>query len=170
MYNQWSQGTSFLGRQVMRYRLLILFLGMGLICYGQVQIKQLKMAESRFCQTRTSSMLGKPEVMNGYFRFVAPDSVCWKYDGLDNVKLPKQMLELIRQSVSGDMQSVNEAFKIIWQDDNMVMMPLKNQIKRFFTSIIIMFDKEGVAKKIILLEPNGDTTEIEFLKLKYTAK
>lgn len=154
----------------MRYRLLILFFFISLFCSAQVQVKQLNRAESRFRQTRTSSMLEKPEVRNGYFLFIAPDSICWKYDGMENIQLPKPMLALIRQAVSGNIEAAKKAFNISWKGSNMVLIPLKNQVKRFFSSITIVFGNEGVAKKVELVEPNGDTTEIEFLKLKYTAK
>lgn len=154
----------------MRHILLILFLAIGLTTAAQVQPRQLKRAESSFRQTRISVMLENPEVREGSFLYIAPDSIRWCYDGMENVKLPKQMLSLIRQAVSGDVQTVKSMFRISWHGNDMMLTPLKNQVKRFFSTIKVTFTNDGVAKRVLLTEPNGDTTEIEFLKLKYTAK
>lgn len=151
----------------MRYWLLLLVMTVGMVSNAQVQVKRLMSAESRFRQTRRSVMLERLEVREGTFRFFAPDSVCWKYDGMENVRMPRQMLLLVRQAVSGNVESVKKNFKVSWRGENMILIPQKSQMKRFFVSITISFEKEGVAKRVKIDEPNGDYTEIEFLNLKY---
>lgn len=152
----------------MKKILLLIFICASLAAQAQVKVTMIQTASSRFRQTRTSMMLEKPEIRQGSFRFIAPDSICWKYDGLDNVRLPEQMLGFIRQAVSGDMAAAEGSFNISWKDKTMILTPIKKQIKRFFTNIHIVFNDKGVAREVRLIEPSGDETLIEFINLQYT--
>ncbi|MCQ2335177.1 MAG: outer membrane lipoprotein carrier protein LolA [Paludibacteraceae bacterium] len=136
--------------------------------WAQVQIAPLATASSRFRQTRTSAMLQEPEIRMGSFEFSAPDEIRWIYDGLENLRLPDQMLALIKQAVSGRMEGAEELFQMEWNEQELTMVPRKKQMKRFFSSIRIVFAADGVARQVLLTEPTGDTTTIEFINIKYT--
>ncbi len=104
----------------------------------------------------------------GSFEFSAPDEIRWIYDGLENLRLPDQMLALIKQAVSGRMEGAEELFQMEWNEQELTMVPRKKQMKRFFSSIRIVFAADGVARQVLLTEPTGDTTTIEFINIKYT--
>lgn len=151
----------------MRKTLICIFTLLSLTLSAQVKVARLAQAESTFRQVRTSALLDRPEQRTGHFRYTAPDMIEWKYDGLENLQFPEQMLGFIRQAVSGDMDAAAAIFDIQWSDMTATMLPKKKQMRRFFEKIEIVFVKEGVARRVILTEPSGDTTEIEFINLKY---
>lgn len=150
------------------YLLLVLICSVSL--NAQVSVARLATATARFKQVRTSSMLKEPEVRMGSFEFAAPDQIKWVYDGLENLQLPEQMLGLIRQAVSGNMDDIDNMFQTEWKDKELTMTPKKKQMKRFFASIRIKFSSDGVARQVILTEPSGDITSIEFINIRYTVK
>lgn len=137
---------------------------------AQLQVARLETATSRFKQIRTSTMLQTPETRYGMFEYTAPDQIKWIYDGLENLQLPEQMLGLIRQAVSGNMEGINEMFFTEWEKQTLTMTPRKKQLKRFFSTIQIIFSPDGVAHQVILTEPSGDVTAIEFINIRYTKK
>lgn len=140
----------------------------GLNASAQVEIALLKNAQAEFMQTRKSMVLTEPIVQRGTFVYIAPDSICWKYDGLENVNLPEQMLSLIKQAVSGNMDSTKGIFDMVWHGKCLTLIPKKKQISKFFKQISIHFNTTGVATKVCLEEPKGDQTEIEFINMKYS--
>jgi len=154
-------------RKMRKYITLSLVI-LSLSVHAEVEIALLKSAESQFKQIRTSAVLTDPLIQMGKFAYYAPDSIYWKYDGLDNVQLPEQMLSLIRQAVSGNMASVNGTFETTWHEQKLTLIPKKKQISKFFKQIDIYFNAAGVATTVILSEPSGDQTQIEFINMKYT--
>lgn len=157
-----------LSHRKMKKYILFIFLFVSLTIQAEVQIALLRKAEANFKQTRTSMVLTEPIVQRGFFAYVAPDSICWKYDELDNLRLPEQMLSLIKQAVSGDLESAKNTFETKWDKQALTLVPKKKQIQKIFQQIIILFDTNGVATKVYLEEPNGDQTKIEFINMKYT--
>ncbi|MBO4582159.1 MAG: outer membrane lipoprotein carrier protein LolA [Bacteroidales bacterium] len=147
--------------------LTIVLLGQ-LSLYAQVRIANLSSASASFCQTKVSVALMKPEIQYGHFSFTAPDQISWKYQNNSTLQMPAPMLDLIRKTVSGDFSVLEKEFALQWNKQELVMTPQQKQIKRIFSSITIVFDVSGVAKKVILKEVNGDVTTIEFMNLKYT--
>lgn len=152
----------------MRKWLVYIALFFVLSANAQVSVTHIETAASRFKQVRTSAMLQEPEIRMGSFEYVAPDSIQWVYDGIENLRLPEQMLELIRQAVSGNTDRLNDMFLTEWEDATLTLIPQKKQMKRFFSSIQIIFSPDGVAHHVILTEPTGDITSIEFINIRYT--
>lgn len=155
-------------RKMKKYILFIFLFVVSLTIQAEVQIALLKNAEANFKQTRTSMVLAEPIIQRGSFAYVAPDSICWKYDKLENLRLPEQMLSLIKQAVSGDLESAKSTFETKWDKQALTLVPKKKQIQKIFQQITILFDTNGVATKVYLDEPNGDQTKIEFINMKYT--
>lgn len=151
----------------MKKYIFFVLITISLSVNAEVKVALLKDAEARFKQTRTTMVVTEPIVQTGTFVYMAPDSICWKYDGMEKVQLPKQMLTFIRQAVSGDFNSTKDAFDTRWDEQKLTLTPLKKQIKKFFSKIDILFNSAGVATTICLEEPNGDLTKIEFIKMKY---
>lgn len=152
----------------MRKKILLILFIMCASAHAQVRVAQLASASSRFRQVRSSALLQEPEVRMGSFEFAAPDAIRWVYDGLENLQMPDQMLAMIRQSVSGNMQDLDALFAVEWSQQQLTMIPRRKQMKRFFTSIRIVFAADGVAREVVLTEPTGDTTTIEFINISYT--
>ena len=115
-----------------------------------------------FRQTRYAVALTEPIVQTGLFVYIAPDSVLWQYDGMKAMTLPPAMKSLIRLAVQGDTTAMMQAFDVQRQGNTLTLIPKKKQLQRLFTSLQMTLDKQGAAKQVILNEPNGDRTEIEF--------
>lgn len=154
----------------MRRRLIYMMLLVSLAANAQLQVAQLETATSRFRQVRTSAMWQEPETRMGTFEYAAPDQIRWTYDGLENLQLPEQMRTLIRQAVSGRIEGINELFHTEWQEMTLTMTPRKKPMRRLFSSIQIVFSPNGVARQVILTEPSGDVTAIEFVNIRYTIR
>lgn len=114
--------------------------------------------DSDFRQTRTAAMLETPQVATGHMHYAAPDEIAWQYDGADTTPLPAQILSYIRTMVATESEATEG-----WVD----VTPLPKQVKRLFASIRILM-RDGVAHEVVLTEPNGDQTVIEFINPQYT--
>jgi len=151
----------------MRKEVVILLLSIRCMVYAQVPIAQVKKASADFLQTRVSIALNEPVCQKGHFQFIAPDSIEWRYNNL-SAQLPEQMLSMIKQTVSGQTQQLEQIFLVSWDRNKLTLRPKKKQMQRFFSEIMIDFSPEGVAKQVLLTEPTGDTTTIEFMNMKYS--
>lgn len=114
--------------------------------------------DADFRQTRTSVLLEKPQVVTGHMHYAAPDNIEWRYDGAESASLPPQILNYIRTMVATESTA---------SDGWVEVAPLPKQVKKMFASIRILM-KGGVAHEVVLTEPNGDQTKIEFLNPQYT--
>lgn len=114
--------------------------------------------DADFRQTRISAILENPQVVTGHMHYAAPNDIDWRYDGAESASLPPQILNYIRTMVTKE-SAVSDG----WVE----VEPLPKQVKKMFSSIRILM-KGGVAHEVILIEPNGDQTKIEFLKPQYT--
>ena len=116
--------------------------------------------EADFVQTKSSAMLNEPQVSTGHMSYRAPDYMQWAYtspeplvweiDGENTNVNPQiqRLLRMILSSVAGNNT-----------DDPQ----LQRESKRLFRSVDIQMDESGeVAKRVELVEKNGDTTVIEF--------
>ncbi len=108
--------------------------------------------DADFVQTRTSDLLVEPQVVTGHMRFEAPEKIVWQYDGRAEARLPEQMLTHIRSLI------VSEQYK---EDGWQTINQLPKQMRKMFSEIKILI-KNKVATEVILTEPTGDTTRIEF--------
>lgn len=113
-----------------------------------------------FTQTKTVALLNEPQVSTGQMEYRSPDylqweyitpqAVVWKIDGNTCNVNPQiqRLLRMIMASIAGQGS----------QDEKM-----QREAKRLFRSIdVIMDDKNEVAKRVEIIEKNGDTTIIEF--------
>ena len=116
--------------------------------------------EADFVQTKSSAMLNEPQVSTGHMSYRAPDYMQWAYtspqplvweiDGEQSNVNPQiqRLLRMILSSVAGN---------------NTEDPQLQRESKRLFRSVDIQMDESGeVAKRVELVEKNGDTTVIEF--------
>jgi len=150
----------------MRKEIIILFLSIGGIVQAEVPIAEVKTVDADFVQTRVSMALNEPVSQKGHFQFVAPDSIDWRYSNI-SAQLPEQMLSMIKQAVSGQTEQLEQLFLMSWDNNKLTLSPKKKQMQRFFSKIIIDFTSKGVAQQVLLVEPTGDTTKIEFLNMRY---
>ena len=139
-----------------------------IIADAQMKVTRLASAQASFRQTKESLAFSQADVQYGDFKFVAPDSILWRYNSNNVVRMPSQMLALIKLTIEGDESALESVFLSSWQGKTLSLIPRNKQMKRFFSSILIRFANSGVAEQVVLTEPNGDTTKIDFLNMKYT--
>lgn len=113
--------------------------------------------DADFRQTRTAAMLEQPQVVTGHMHYAAPEEITWQYDGAETTPLPAPILNYIRSMVAAE-SAVSDG----WVE----VTPLPKQVKKLFVSISILM-KNGVAHEVVLTEPNGDQTKIEFINPQY---
>ena len=113
-----------------------------------------------FVQTKQIKLLREPQVSTGHLVYRAPDYMQWQYIKPNKVTWEmngeqtnvnpqlQRMLKMIMASISGEAQ--NDA-------------KLQREMKKMFREVnITMDDTEEVAKRVELVEQNGDITVIEF--------
>ena len=116
--------------------------------------------EADFVQTKNVAMLSEPQVSTGHmvyrapgylqWTYLTPQTTVWEMDGDQSNVSPQieGLLKMIMASIAGQ---------------NMDDPKMKRESKRFFRSIQIEMDStKEVAKKVQLIEKNGDNTVIEF--------
>ena len=116
--------------------------------------------EADFVQTKTSTLMSEPQVSTGHLVYRAPEYMQWAYttpqplvwemDGNKSNVNPQiqKLLRMIMASISGGNQ----------EDEKM-----QRESKRLFRAVnITMDERNGVAKRVEMIEKNGDTTIIEF--------
>ena len=116
--------------------------------------------EADFMQTKQVALMNEPQVSSGHMTYRAPDFMRWEY----------QKPETIVWEVDGDKSNVNPQIQKLLrmimssiagntQEDTRML----RQSKRLFKAVnITMDEKQGTAKRVELIEKNGDTTIIEF--------
>ena len=116
--------------------------------------------EADFVQTKTVALMSEPQVSKGHMVYRAPDYMQWAYtspqkivwemDGEKSNVNPQiqKLLRMIMSSIAGNAQEDAQ---------------LQRESKRLFRSVDIMMDEQNeVAKRVEMVEKNGDTTVIEF--------
>lgn len=116
--------------------------------------------EADFMQTKQVALMNEPQVSSGHMTYRAPDFMRWEY----------QKPETIVWEVAGDKSNVNPQIQKLLrmimssiagntQEDTKML----RESKRLFKAVnITMDEKQGTAKRVELIEKNGDTTIIEF--------
>ncbi|MGN0227988.1 MAG: outer membrane lipoprotein carrier protein LolA [Paludibacteraceae bacterium] len=116
--------------------------------------------EADFMQTKQVALMNEPQVSSGHMTYRAPDFMRWEY----------QKPETIVWEVDGDKSNVNPQIQKLLrmimssvagntQEDTRML----RESKRLFKAVnITMDEKQGTAKRVELIEKNGDTTIIEF--------
>ena len=116
--------------------------------------------EADFTQTKTSALMSEPQVSTGHLVYHAPDymqwaytspqTITWEINGTKSNVNPQiqKLLRMIMASIAGNSQ----------EDEKM-----QRESKRLFKAINITMDERNeVAKRVELIEKNGDVTIIEF--------
>ena len=116
--------------------------------------------QADFVQTKHSALFCEPQVSTGHMIYRSPDYIQWAYstpqtviwemDGeQSNVKPQiKQLLRMIMASIAGQ---------------NAENTRMQRETKRLFRSVnVIMNEDIQVARRVEMVEKNGDTTIIEF--------
>lgn len=144
-----------------RSKIVIIMSLLTLSLYAQQRI------EADFVQTRTIAALAEPIVQKGHFLYIYPDSVQWTYEGHDAIKMPPQMASLIQLTATSDTTALKTFFRIEQKGNILTLYPIKKQISRIFKSMTIRLGKLGAAEQVVMIEPTGDQTNIEFNHIKY---
>lgn len=113
-----------------------------------------------FVQTKQIKLMREPQVSTGHLVYRAPDYMQWQYIKPNKVTWEmngeqtnvnpqlQRMLKMIMASISGEAQ--NDA-------------KLQREMKKMFREVNITMDDTGeVAKRVELVEQNGDITVIKF--------
>ena len=116
--------------------------------------------EADFVQTKSSAMLTEPQVSTGHMSYRAPDYMQWAYTS------PQQVVWEIDGEQSNVNPQIQRLLRMILSSvagNNTDDPQLQRESKRLFRSVDIQMDESGeVAKRVELIEKNGDTTVIEF--------
>lgn len=116
--------------------------------------------EADFVQTKTVAMMAEPQVSTGHLSYRAPDYMQWAY------RTPRTVVWEIDGDKSNVNQQVQKLLRMIMASiagkdtDNPA---IQRESKRMFRSVeVIMDERNEVARRVELIEKNGDTTIIEF--------
>ena len=116
--------------------------------------------EADFVQTKTSALFADPQVSTGHMTYRAPDYMQWAYIS------PQQILWEIDGEQSNVNPQIQKLLRMIMASvaGNTAEDPkLQKESKRLFREVNITMDEAGeVARRVELIEKNGDTTTIEF--------
>lgn len=116
--------------------------------------------EADFVQTKTVAMMTEPQVSTGHMMYRAPDYMQWAYS------TPQTLVWEISGEQSNVNQQVQKLLRMIMSSiagNNVDDPQLQRETKRMFRSVnIIMDETNSVARRVELIEKNGDTTIIEF--------
>lgn len=116
--------------------------------------------EADFVQTKTSALFADPQVSTGHMTYRAPDYMQWAYIS------PQQILWEIDGEQSNVNPQIQKLLRMIMASvaGNTAEDPkLQKESKRLFREVNIVMDEAGqVARRVELIEKNGDTTTIEF--------
>ena len=124
--------------------------------------------EADFVQTRTMPVLAEPVVQKGHFLYIYPDSVKWTYEESTAIQMPQQMASLIDLTARGDTSALRTMFRVEQVNNVLTLYPIKKQLSRIFTSMQIQLGEHGAAEQVVLMEPAGNKTCIEFKHIKVT--
>jgi outer membrane lipoprotein-sorting protein len=116
--------------------------------------------EADFVQTKQVALMNEPQVSSGHMTYRAPNFMRWEY----------QKPQAVVWEVDGDKSNVNPQIQKLLR---MIMASIagnaqedakmQRESKRLFKAVnITMDEKQGTAKRVELIEKNGDTTIIEF--------
>ena len=116
--------------------------------------------EADFVQTKTIAMMSEPQISTGHMIYRAPDYMQWAY----------QSPQTLVWEIDGDKSNVNpqvqKLLRMIMSSiagNNTDDPQIQRETKRMFRSVNVIVDEfDHVARRVELIEKNGDTTVIEF--------
>lgn len=157
---------------------------------------QLNTLTAHFVQTKTMTVLKKPSVIKGVMYLKQNNKFRWEYSNNpkfifaqngdkiytqsgDNIqiikdnsaKLYEEISKLVQQSIHGNILENTKDFSSTYEQNNrfikIILTPKQRSVKKFISTITLFIDKQTMlASKFIMLEPNGDSTMIEFENIK----
>ena len=116
--------------------------------------------EADFVQTKTIALMNEPQVSTGHMIYRAPDYMQWSYIKPQN----------ITWEINGDKSNVNPQIQKLLRmimasiaGNNTDDAKMQRESKKLFRAVNITMDEQtNTAKRVELIEKNGDTTVIEF--------
>lgn len=115
--------------------------------------------EADFTQTKTVALMNEPQVSQGHLVYRAPDYMQWAYTS------PQTLVWEIDGNISNVNPQIQKLLRMIMSSiaGNNEDEKMKRESKRLFKDVQITMDETNqVAKKVELIEKNGDLTTIEF--------
>ena len=120
--------------------------------------------EADFVQTKSSALMNEPQISTGHMIYRAPDYMQWAY------KTPQAMIWEIDGEKSNVNPQVQKLLRMIMSSiagGNSEDVQLHKESKRLFREVNITMDESNeVARRVEMIEKNGDTTVIEFEHVK----
>ena len=120
--------------------------------------------EADFVQTKSSAMMNEPQVSTGHLVYRAPDFMQWSY------RTPQAMtweIDCEKSNVNPQIQKMLRMIMSSISGDAAEDPKLQKEAKKLFREVnITMDEKNEAAKRVELIEKNGDVTVIEFKNTK----
>lgn len=156
----------------------------------------MKTMQCRFVQSKVSTMLAEPSVVEGTMHFASPDKMRWEYimpyafalvvngdrivkvtDGKAEVldgksgRMYQGMVGLIMGSASGKKLFDTTVFDVVMYDEDAFwraeMTPKRRDMKRMFSQLVFRFDKKTKGiSRVEFKDAGGDLTSIRFEDIK----
>ena len=135
---------------------------------------------AQFTQLKQSPMFDTPQKSRGVLTYREPDYLRWEYvepqplvweleGNKGNMSRQiKSMVMLIRESIKGDLEKAQNVFDLTVQDNVIVMVPKKKELKTVFESVrVTLKPATQIAECVEMIETGGDKTIIYFTDIQY---
>ena len=120
-----------------------------------------------FVQTKHTAMLEEDLVSKGRMSVEAPATLVWEYTSPSQKSYTTNLNDNRRyQAMARKKDFSREVFSGA-KEWKIVLTPLKRDLKQLFAGIEVWMDKaSGEFTRVVMTDPNGDTTKIEFSNVK----
>jgi len=138
---------------------------------------EIRTVQCNFTQTKHTKLLREGQVSKGRMSCQLPDKLRWEYTSprastilLDETNKGQgfagSIARLIMNSVAGKCLTDAKAFQVTAKQKptgyEATLVPLKKEMKRMFTRLVLHFDvRQSTVTEVELHEKNGDSTIIE---------
>ena len=138
---------------------------------------EIRTVQCNFTQTKHTKLLREGQVSKGRMSCQLPDKLRWEYTSphastilLDETNKGQgfagSIARLIMNSVAGKCLTDAKAFQVTAKEMptgyEATLVPLKKEMKRMFTRLVLHFDvRQSTVTEVELHEKNGDSTIIE---------
>ena len=116
--------------------------------------------QADFVQTKHSTLFCEPQVSTGHMIYRSPDYLKWTYSTPEKVVWE---MDGNRSNVNLQVQKLLRMIMASIAEQNAENTRIQRETKRLFRSVnVIMNEDIQVARRVEMVEKNGDTTIIEF--------
>ena len=116
--------------------------------------------QADFVQTKHSALFCEPQVSTGHMIYRSPDYIQWAYSTPEKVVWE---MDGNRSNVNPQVQKLLRMIMASIAGQNAENTRMQRETKRLFRSVnVIMNEDIQVARRVEMVEKNGDTTIIEF--------